>query len=498
MDISSDMESQMEEDNQSITLIVEQLVKSTNPSEFFANFQLLCFEISIFEIETIEDKGVLFNEIYPALRLFKDNTSKYLQMNPQFPFGDILIKTFRLLQSIPLDEIIDDILGDSLFLCIKHAIENSNNLNEFIKHTELLFTLFPEGLDIQINLLYLEKYVPQLLEILNNPQTSQQLYDFQRILCMNKQLQEAFINKLMELLTSFNQNESVSRKDSLHFFFHCIRNLSIIDGSLFLSKMAFDLMKEKVLNTVNIADFLEFIQQEDNQKYYKMNWPEIKYPTFEEIDINLKDKYISELYVLFSKHYGDQLIMLYEKDIVNKLLTSTSNQLQYLSETFQFLQTVVFQEESQCEVMFNDVRNSLQSLLNDNEKKTILLSQAYWPQIQSISYYDLPEIQQWKSSNINKYIEIHKKQRLIYTQTGTVKLKYTTLRGVESHHIVTPIQATILLFILRSKETGVYLHDLAHEMGISGELALRQLEYWVNANIITVIEFNGALLLKCI
>ncbi|BFU19281.1 hypothetical protein EHI8A_152850 [Entamoeba histolytica HM-1:IMSS-B] len=461
---------------------------------FFSLFHQICFQVNQRHFETIHEQALLYNKLFDVFPLLLKQTLSLLTSNSGQGIPDILISTLRLIRTFPFNSIVSDITSDLLHEIVQYYLSQVDSLHQLNVITQLLIPFYSPNFNQQIALLYFKKYIPQLPHLIISTSLIPQFVDFQEICHSNKLLANYCVSKIIEL---FKFDKNTNSKVFLISLMNSMKNLCIIDGSLQLCKMCFEIAFQSI-HIVLLSDFLQFLQQENlpDNCFHSEQWDLISLssPSF----IPLPPEYIGKIPIQIIKtiaqHYGEQLLIEYENGLASKLLHCGLDELQALNHVYQFLQKNVFGEDCPGQVMFNDVQKSLAEMKKTKTFNTLIISPAYWPELNSIKYTDLEEIKEKKKEVIRNYKSNHPKQILTFQQAGVVKLNYTNLKGVVTYHVVTPLQATVLITITK-EENGILLNELEHKLGLNETMTSNIVMYWLEQRVISASDYMGSILL---
>ena len=521
MNIEEIQQQLTQEQHQQIQIILQQLLpfQSTQSNEFYQQFQQCCFQLSEYPFETIKDKAILYNHIYEFIPLITEYFRQAVQSN-SIESIVIILKSIKM---IPLDTIIDDIQRDLFNEMNNILIPSSNSFIQFLQSIDQMKEYLPSDYQYQSSLVFVKKYLPILQDILfssnnqfnqiiqnnnnsnNNQNSLNQLYDIQYICNSNKSIKGFFIQKIFETISnkmnsfsSFHQS-----KEFLQFFINVFTNLPIIDGSLQLSKKILSMIIEKLqtFNVLNQNEFFSLILHNEFPSlcFSSNQWDHQNEITCQSLENEYQMKIPIQCFQSLLELFGNESILeLYEKDLSNKLIHSHPSEIQQIITRHQFY-TTYFIDPDECygEIMCNDIKKSFEQMDEDDTFKSLIISSNYWNSLDEIQYIDLPIIQQMKQHYISQFSRQNKKKKLTFKQQGRVKLQYKSLSGIESEHVVTPLQATVLM-IITQHDNGILFHDLQQQLGINESRTRNAVSIWLDKGIVQASEYMGTFSFKIV
>ncbi|ELP88994.1 hypothetical protein EIN_492530 [Entamoeba invadens IP1] len=464
---------------------------SADYNYFFSLFDQICFEVNqnIYPTQTLQAK--LLNQLYQLFPLFYRNLGFVL--STQESITPKIVSSFRLLRSLPLSCYIDKVISKSIQIVAQFYSSKTNTLGQLTQAIEPLASFFPSDFNEVLPLIYLKKCFPVMNELVTSDETFLICRDLQVLAYENTQLAKVILTHVKNVFVTFTLQAS----ESLRFIFNTMRNLSIIDGSLELCDICLSEILKRTQLTV--SDFLAFVEnvkfQESCFEFQTSQNDEQK--LFQPLDQKYYGKVPVKLVKAISVLFKNELFEEYEKRLVNRLINANSSELEMYNKTNTFLQKYVFDDnvENPCQVMFADVDRSLQEISRNAIFRPLVISKEYWPEQQDVFFKDCKEVTLWKEDSSKKFKELHTRQNITFKHLGNVSLRYTNLDGETTTHVVTPLQATVLIKV--SKEhNGILVNELAHDMGVSANCITDAIAYWMDNKVITMTEYFGNFLLK--
>lgn len=201
--------------------------------------------------------------------------------------------------------------------------------------------------------------------------------------------------------------------------------------------------------------------------------------------------------------YGstDLFVSDYRSVLADKLLSSN---LDYRADqelaTLELLK-IRFGEDALhcCEVMLRDLEESRrtntmlmqQTGVGKNEIRVdcLILSDNYWPALQSDSITLPPAPASALASYQTAYAETKKPRKLqISSQLGLVDLDLHFNDGCVRNFLVTPAQATLIMLLAEGEPSGTSLHSLAAQCELEDSDVERRIGFWIAREVVCMLR----------